>query len=379
MDLRAIEMCAGAGGQALGLHHSGFTHEALIEIDKDACETLRYNNRELKLGWKEIVHGDLKRFNELDAIQFRGVIDLVAGGVPCPPFSKAGKQLGAGDERDLFPTALSIIEKVMPLAVMLENVPGLYEKKFSAYREKIASTLDSMGYDSEWRLLQANEFGVPQLRPRVLLVGIKKGHFHHFAWPEGDKDKQVTVGEALYDLMASNGWEGAEDWRRKANKIAPTLVGGSKKHGGPDLGPTRAKRQWKSLAINGHRLGSKDEIPGPGFKGVLLRNGGIREGYENMPLLNLKMAARIQGFPDYWTFTGNKTNAYRQIGNAFPPPVAEAVGQALFKAVKLIKQGVPEHEIHYPQSTPRISSRFSEAQYIEFQSLQKVGAGQNCK
>ncbi|MFM5112144.1 DNA cytosine methyltransferase [Aeromonas caviae] len=337
--MRTIEMCAGAGGQALGLHNAGFQHNVLVEIDPYACETLRKNNLALDLGWGDIIEGDLRDFAENHAIKYSGKIDLVAGGVPCPPFSKAGKQLGHEDERDLFPTALKIIGLVNPIAVMLENVAGILDSKFFSYRENLIFTLSSLGYKAEWRLLQASDFGVPQLRPRVILVAIKSEHFHLFKWPKSLETPPLSVGDAIYDIMASKGWDGAEHWRRQANSIAPTLVGGSKKHGGPDLGPSRAKRQWQALCINGHRVGHDDEIPEKGFKGVISRDGTIRDGFENMPLLTVRMAARIQGFPDYWTFSGSKTHAYRQVGNAFPPPVAQAVGECIREVIKTIKNG----------------------------------------
>lgn len=325
-------MCAGAGGQALGLHNAGFEHAALIEIDSHACQTLRLNNMNLNLGWGEIIEGDLKRFTRR-AAEFEGQIDLLAGGVPCPPFSKAGQQLGKEDERDLFPTAIELTRKITPRAIMLENVPGLLEKKFDAYRNRISNKLTQMGYHHDWRLLHSSEYGVPQLRPRVVLIAMLPEVFRHFAWPEPTTVTPITVGDSLFDIISSQGWEGAKAWRAKASSIAPTLVGGSKKHGGPDLGPTRAKRQWQELGVNAHRLGNPDEIPQPGFRGVLKRDGTIQPGCENLPLLTVRMAARIQGFPDQWEFYGGKTNAYRQVGNAFPPPVAEAVGTQIREAL----------------------------------------------
>ena len=139
----------------------------------------------------------------------------------------------------------------------------------------------------------------------------------------------MTVGEALYDLMVVNGWKGAEEWAQKANKIAPTLVGGSKKHGGPDLGPTRAKEAWRELFVNGHKIANSP--PSSDFEGE-------KEGYENMPLLTVRMAARLQGFPDRWEIFGNKTAAYRQVGNAFPPPVAKAVGIQIYQALMKVER-----------------------------------------
>lgn len=323
--LTSIELCAGAGGQALGLHMAGFKHKLLIEIEKPACKTLIHNNDVHSLGWGEIVEGCVEHFAEYEAHKYKG-IDLVAGGVPCPPFSKAGKQLGKNDERDLFPAALKIVRNSSPKAVMLENVAGLLDPRFDDYRSELDLSLYSMGYKTFWKLLNASDFGVPQLRPRVILVALKPEYAQHFSWPEY-VTSPPTVGEALYELMAENGWEGAEEWKHKANKIAPTLVGGSKKHGGPDLGPTRARRAWQELHVNGNIVGN--DAPEKGFTGY--KN---KKEYMNMPLLTVKMAARIQGFPDWWEFYGKKTPAYRQVGNAFPPPVAEAVGKVIFKALK---------------------------------------------
>ncbi|WP_408692750.1 DNA cytosine methyltransferase [Vibrio fortis] len=331
-------MCAGAGGQAIGLHEAGIVHDVLIEIDGHAHRTLEHNCDLHNLQWGEIIHGDLREFAAHDARRYRGQIDLVAGGVPCPPFSKAGRQLGADDERDLFPTAIEIVRQVQPLMVMLENVPGLAEAKFDDYRNQISQELLELGYQSDWQVLQASSFGVPQLRPRMIMVAIEQQYFHLFEWPDAHDVPAPTVGEALFHMMAANGWEGAQAWAEGANSIAPTLVGGSKKHGGPDLGPTRAKRQWQALGVNGHRVGNLDEVPEPGFQGVTMRDGTIREGTENMPLLNVPMAATIQGFPAHWEFIGSKTHAYRQVGNAFPPPVAQAIGEQLMQVFDQIQQ-----------------------------------------
>jgi len=293
----SLEICSGAGGQALGLEFAGFSHSGLVEIEPAACATLRLN-RPL---WN-ITEGDLRFF---DGSPYKGV-DLLAGGVPCPPFSKAGKQLGENDDRDLFPEAIRLVDECRPRAVMLENVRGLLDAVFEDYRNKVEKQLKKLGYVPGWRLLNASDFGVPQLRPRVIFVGIRNDVAGQFAWPEPGTVVANTVGDLLHDLMSERGWRGVDRWREQANAIAPTLVGGSKKHGGPDLGPTRAKRAWATLGVDGH--GVRDEAPDRDFVG--------------MPRLTTRMAARIQGFPDSWQFAGKKTAVYRQIGNAFPPPVA---------------------------------------------------------
>lgn len=309
-SLTCVEICAGAGGQALGLEWAGFEALAHVEYDHHACATLRLN----RPNWN-VIEGDVRDFS---AKKFKN-LDLLAGGVPCPPFSKAGKQLGSEDERDLFPEALRLVEECRPKAVMLENVRGFLDAVFTDYRMSLKNELQSLGYDASWHLLNASDFGVPQLRPRVVVVAIRKDLAKNFMAPIPllDGIRAKTVGETLCDLMSENGWEGAVAWASHANEIAPTLVGGSKKHGGADLGPTRAKKAWASLGVNGKSLA--DSAP--------------PKGYSEMPKLTLRMTARIQGFPDDWQFAGGKTAAYRQIGNAFPPPVAHAVACKIRHAI----------------------------------------------
>ncbi|MDF1671038.1 MAG: DNA cytosine methyltransferase [Roseovarius sp.] len=309
--LTSVELCAGAGGQALGLEQAGFAHTALVEIDKHCCNTLRHNRPE----WT-VLEEDMRLFKER-AGDYAGM-DLLAGGLPCPPFSVAGKQLGEQDERNLFNDAIDIIDAARPRAVMIENVRGFLDAVFHDYREKLKTQLGKLGYKTDWRLLNASDFSVPQLRPRVVIVAVQDARSEFFDWPEPNPHNPPTVGETLGDLMAARGWRGAQDWADKADEIAPTIVGGSKKHGGPDLGPTRARAAWATLGVEGRTIAP--EAPDP------FHNG--------MPRLTVPMVARIQGFPDEWHFTGAKTNAYRQVGNAFPPPVARAVGAQVAKALR---------------------------------------------
>ena len=299
--LTCVEICAGAGGQALGLAMAGFVHVALVEYEQEYCNVLKANRPE----WN-VICADVHKF---DGHPYEGG-DLLAGGVPCPPFSVAGKQLGKDDERDLFPEAIRLIREIRPRAVMLENVRGFLDSGFEEYRDHIFTEIKKLGYVTHIKLLNASDYGVPQLRPRVVIVGIRKDQAGAFEYPQEHPRESPTVGETLCDLMSQNGWKGAKKWAEGADRIAPTLVGGSKKHGGPDLGPTRAKNAWAELGVDG--------------KGIA--NEAPEQDFDGMPRLTSRMMARIQGFPDTWTFGSKKTIACRMIGNAFPPPVAQAVG-----------------------------------------------------
>lgn len=308
----------------MGLEQAGFEHAALVEVEKHSCETLRQNRPR----WA-VAEGDLHTF---EGSSYRNSIDLLSGGVPCPPFSVAGRRLGADDERDLFPQVLRLTEEIMPRAVMIENVRGILDPRFDGYRAANSARLEALGYwVAGWRLYNACDFGVPQLRPRTVFVAMSIQDAQGFAWPRPPAlepgvngmtlwESPPTVGDTLYPLMASRGWPGAEAWRERADKIAPTIVGGSHKHGGPDLGPTRAKRAWAALGVNG--MGIADEPPGPDFP------------VNAAPKLTVEMVALLQGFPANWRFAGRKTAAYRQVGNAFPPPVARSVGERISRALE---------------------------------------------
>jgi DNA (cytosine-5)-methyltransferase 1 len=191
-----------------------------VELDSDCCKTLRLN----RPNW--IIHEeDLNTFN---GKPYKG-IDLLAGGLPCPPFSIAGKQLGKDDERNLFPAAIRLVDETRPKAIMIENVRGFLDAVFEDYRGYIKGELKKLGYETHWRLLSASDYGVPQLRPRVVIIALRDDIKDGFDWPIPNPDDAPTVGESLVDLMAVRGWRGARKWANGADDIAPTLVGGSKK------------------------------------------------------------------------------------------------------------------------------------------------------
>lgn len=357
-ELSVIEICAGAGGQALGLERAGFEHKLAVELDPTAADTIKRNRPHWKVEVGDVADPAVfnpKAFAPDAEGQDGRQIDLLAGGVPCPPFSIAGKQLGANDERDLFAWAVEQVDVIRPRALLLENVRGLSMPRFAGYRQHVLDRLNTFGYSAEWRLIQASEYGVPQLRPRFVLVAMVPEDFQYFKWPTAMGEVK-TVGETLLPLMMERGWKGAAEWAEKANGIAPTIVGGSKKHGGADLGPTRAKRAWAELGVDAY--GVHDTAP-PYDKRPMTEFG---------PKLTVEMVARIQGWvwakdevhrselegsgngEFAWIFTGKKTAQYRQIGNAFPPPVAKAIGQSIASALRHI--GMPFERNEDPLADP---------------------------
>jgi len=305
LSLSTLELCAGAGGQALGLEQAGIALAGLVEIDRYSCATLRQN----RPNWN-VLEQDLTALTDVSA--FKGV-DIVSGGPPGPPLSKTGKQLGQKDEQNLFLKAIDVVDQLRPRAVMIESARGLLDAVFGDYRIYMAGKLQKLGYVTDWRLLNASDFGVPQLRPRIIFVAIQSDYASTFSWPEHVFASPGSVGEALYDLMAVRGWRGAKEWKKRANEIAPAVVGSSKKHGDPDLGPAREKLAWAELGVNGHLLA--EEAPARDFVG--------------MPSLTVPMVSRLQGFPDSWKFAGGKADAFCQVVNALPPPVACAVARRL--------------------------------------------------
>lgn len=268
---------------------------------------------------------------------------------------------------------LELVDTLRPRAVMIENVRGIMDPKFSDYRDYIKARLEGGTYRGEngelvtdkgldytvcrWDVLEASDFGVPQLRPRAILVAFRDDVIKDlkYEWPTPTHGDPVSVAESLEPSMRErygryfNGayselaHEKFDQWLQKARGrdaelkgkgggIAPTLVGGSKKHGGADLGPSRAKAAWKQLGVSG--MGVANDIEKCAEKETEDRDLFGSDG----PMLTVRQAAIIQGFPDEWDFSGGKTAQYRQIGNAFPPPVAKAVGKSIIDVLKAARE-----------------------------------------
>ncbi|MFE2478162.1 DUF6339 family protein [Streptomyces sp. NPDC059389] len=310
----SVEMCAGAGAQALGLERAGFDPVVLIDSKADACFTIDLN----RPAW-DVICMDLGDFRPDDRPEILGV-DLVSGGLPRVKSSATVGRAEDNEERNVLNRAVDLALRIRPKAILLENLPELVEgENFADEREWIETELRSMGYQPRWRVLNAADFGVPQNRSSGFLVALRHEYSAGFVWPEPDQEVPPTVGEVLGPSMACAGWPGAAQWIKEADRIAPALVGGSERRGGADLGPTGSKKAWASLRINGISLG--DSVPDVDFP------------EDGSPRLTLDQAALIQAFPADWRFSGGKTSQYRQIGHAMPPPLAAAVGRAIAAAL----------------------------------------------
>lgn len=317
--LTSVEICAGAGGQALGLHAAGFDAWALYEQNPNAIATLQAN---YPLGSTHCE--DVRR---VDFSKFKGKVDLLAGGVPCQPHSSMGRRLGRLDERDLFLEAVRAVDEARPRAFFFENVKGFTFRANATYRAELHQKFEALGYQSQIFSFYGSDYGLAQGRPRVGFIGFRDGLMTKFRMPPILSEKPRTVGEVLLDLVKENGWKHADWWAaQKANMIGPTIVGGSEQSGTLAFSSNLRVGKWEEMNID--PAGVAASAPS-------------RDYPKNKPFqLTLAMIARLQGFPDGWKFVGlssgegqRQKQMTRQIANALPPVMARAVGLAINSAL----------------------------------------------
>ena len=319
-ELRFIDVCAGAGGLALGLEHAGFEPVLLIDKKSAACDTLRTN----RPTW-QVLESDLLDFSPSRHKEIYDV-DLLSAGLPRVKSSATVARTDTGAELRLLEATVYLAHAVQPRTLIIENVPGLVgAPDFEPIRDFIRKELDHLGYRFRWFVLNAADFGVPQDRKQGLLVALKKQHFDNFRPPEPTVSEHLSVGRALRHSMAMGGWRDADRWAAQALSVAPTLVGGSDSRGGADLGPTGTKKAWARMGVDGGTVA--DDVPDPDFAWA------PETGRHGMVRITTDQAALLQGFPSDWRFTGKKTARYRQIGHASPPPVGRALGLAIRAAL----------------------------------------------
>ncbi len=345
--LSVVELCAGAGGLAIGLERAGYHPLALVEFDKNAAATLRKN----RPFWP-VVEADMRT---VDFKPYRSEgVDLLVGGLPCQPYSIEGAGLGRDDSRDLLMEGARAVDEMRPRAFAFENVFGLLNSRHAAHLGDFLKKLRKSGYAVQIIRMQAEDYGVPQERTRILIVGMSRSAMGAFRAPPKLPEWRTNMGDALIDLMSENGWAGAPAW---AEALRTQIV---ERNGVLHRGATAS-------TVVGRKGGSRDkERARWAAKGIDIRNvadaaptqeEADAAGAGFLPSLTIRMRARLQAFPDYWSFVGGKGSAARQVGNAVPPPIGLAIGLAIrsaltgaaFDYATLLRPGA----VHPPEESAR--------------------------
>ncbi|WP_457611281.1 DNA (cytosine-5-)-methyltransferase [Lutibacter sp.] len=328
-EYKVLELFAGAGGLAIGLEKSGIKCEALNEIDKWACQTLREN----RPNWN-VLEGDIKTF---DFRKYNNKVEIVTGGFPCQAFSYAGKKLGLEDARGtLFYEFARVVKEVNPLICIGENVKGLLSHEKGKTLEGMLSILDEIGYNIvPVKVLKAINYKVPQKRERIILVGVrkdidikyeypkphqtiynlsdalKKGELYNCDVPKSEGAKYPQYKIDVLDLIPPKGY-----WRDLPIDIQKEYMGKSFYLGGGKTGMAR-RIGWDepSLTLTCSPAQKQTERCHPD---------------ETRPF-TVREYARIQTFPDNWKFMGSVSQQYKQIGNAVPCNLGQEIGYSIVK------------------------------------------------
>ncbi|MET7284336.1 DNA cytosine methyltransferase [Streptomyces sp. NPDC005573] len=320
-NLTFVDVCSGAGGLALGLEQAGFSPRLLLDIEQHACDTIKANRPH----WN-VLKTDLLDFDPVDHPEVYDV-DLLAAGLPRVRSSATVTRRSSDGELRLIEATAYLVHAVQPRALVIENVPTLVDgDSYAPMREFLHKELEHLGYELTWFVLNASDFGVPQDRRQGVLVAVKRQWAGSFRPPRPTARVPTSVGEALSPSMRSRGWPDADRWAALAAGVAPTLVGGSKTHGGPDFGPSGTKAKWRRMGVYTKSFGN--EPPDADFKW----DPSLDD--EGLVRITVDQTALLQGFPEDWHFAGGKTARYRQIGNAAPPAVGEALGRAVAGALR---------------------------------------------
>jgi DNA (cytosine-5)-methyltransferase 1 len=321
----AIDLFAGCGGLSIGLGRAGFSVEAAVEIEAEACATFAALHRDA-----EILDADIAT---VDFRQFRGAIRLVAAGVPCQPFSSGGKRLAAADPRDGFPQLLRAAREIRPDAILVENVAGLARGSRQHYLASIAHALEDIGFTVTWQLLNAADFGVPQKRLRLFLVGLR-GRAFRFPepthGPRGGRSWESAGSVVSVDDVIGEPNTSIVTYARNPD-IRPSPYDGHVFNGG-GRPINLAKPSHTILASAGgnktHWIDTLGVVAA--YHARLLAGQPPLEGeVPGARRLTVAESALLQTFSADTVFAGARSSQYTQVGNAVPPLLAEALGGAL--------------------------------------------------
>ena len=334
---KSIELFAGAGGLALGLENAGFKHIGLIDFDKQATETLKKNRKD----WN-VLHEDIekvaKRNLEKEFNIEKGKLDLLSGGAPCQSFSYAGKKLGLNDVRGtMFYHYATFLHKLKPKMFLFENVKGLLSHDNGITYSTILDIFENEGYITFHKILNAWDYDCPQKRERLITIGIRNDLKEHiiFSFPIPHKYKPVIRDIKLDINPSKEECARYSDYKKSVFALVPP--GGYWK----DIDPKVAKEYMKSCwNMGGGRTGILRRISLDEPSLTVLTSPGMKQTDRCHPLevrpFSYRENARIQTFPDEWEFCGKLGDKYKQIGNAVPVKLAEAIGKEIIKNLELL-------------------------------------------
>lgn len=321
-----IELFAGAGGLALGLEQAGIKSLAFVELNHTACNTLRQNRPD----WN-VIESDI---HNVDFTSYRGQVDLVSGGAPCQAFSYAGKRLGFGDTRGtLFAEFARCIRETSPKMFFFENVKGLLYHDHSRTFQTIHHVFEALGYSVQYQILNAAFYGVGQKRERLIVIGIRNDlkDCIHFQYPTPD-EKETTLRDVLQNVPDSPYQPYSENKRKIMKMIPPDGCW-------IDLPAEVAKAYMGRAYFNtggrrGYAKRTAWDKPCPTLTTSPSQKQTERCHPDETRPFTIREYARIQSFPDSWSFAGTLSEQYRQIGNAVPVELARRVGVQIVQALQ---------------------------------------------
>jgi DNA (cytosine-5)-methyltransferase 1 len=331
--LPILDLFAGAGGLSIGLEEAGFAVVGAVEWLEDACQTFADRHLDAVMHESDIA--------TLSFGHLRGEVAVVVGGPPCQPWSTGGKRLGTNDPRDGFPQFLRVLREVEPEAFLIENVAGLIRGAKRAYflqlRDELESLvaldeLTSLGYKVAWEVLNAADYGVPQKRQRLFMVGMRHRRFEFPPPTHGPRTERhwVSAGSVLRPEPYGEPNPAIITYARNPD-LRPDPYDGHIYNGGGrpiDLG-----RPSPTLlaSMGGNKTPWVDTLGlVPAYHRHLLAGGAPRSGQvPGARRITVAEAARLQTFPDGMRFVGRRSSQYSQVGNAVPPLLAKVIGRAL--------------------------------------------------
>lgn len=328
-----IDLFSGAGGLSLGLEDAGLSCAAAVEMNRDACETFARRHERTELHDSPI--------QSISFSKYKG-IPLLAGGPPCQPFSAGGKGLASGDSRDMIPEFVRAVKEARPAVFLMENVPGLAGPSHRAYLAEALGKLKKLGYSVTAEIVNAAEYGVPQKRKRLIVVGVRAG-LPAFSFPKPTHGPRagrafVSAGSALAKVKEGLSVNESRVVFAKTPDLRPNPYDGHLFNGGGraiDLAVPSHTILASAGGNKTHFLDLNNEVPA--YHQHLVRGGKPRIG--NLPggrRLSVEESAALQTFPKSMSFSGSRSAQYAQIGNAVPPKLAKAIGNALMHSLSAV-------------------------------------------